>query len=114
MTLILEARPFHRFWELFSIEHHIARLTVRPSFRAETHRQPNSPRDLLAHNCLVQSTDPIWHFGKGKLGTKVKVPRAFSSNSYLVLRTAAMKGLGIALLPYRTGTTSRMKRSSSS
>src|SRR5262245_41382698 len=28
--------------------------------------------------------------------------RAFSSNSYLVLRTAAMKGIGISLLPTRT------------
>ncbi len=68
----------------------------------ERHRPPSSPRDLLSHNCLVQSSDPIWHFGKGKLGVKVKVPRTFSSNSYLVLRTAAIKGLGIAFLPHRT------------
>ncbi len=76
-------------------------LCAAPSY-LEHHRQPTSPRDLLAHNCLVQSSDPIWHFGKGKLGTKVKAPRSFSSNSYLVLRTAALKGLGVALLPYRT------------
>jgi len=76
-------------------------LCAAPSY-LEHHRQPSSPRDLLTHTCLVQSTDPIWHFGRGKHGTKVKVPRTFSSNSYLVLRTTAMKGLGIALLPYRT------------
>jgi len=76
------------------------RFTTMATF--EHRRPPGSPRDLLAHNCLVQSSDPIWHFGKGKFGTKVKVPRTFSSNSYLVLRTAAMKGLGIALLPSRT------------
>ena len=68
----------------------------------EHHRPPGSPRDLLTHSCLVQSSDPIWYFGKGKHGTKVKVPRTFSSNSYLVLRTAAVKGLGIVLVPFRT------------
>jgi DNA-binding transcriptional LysR family regulator len=76
-------------------------LCAAPAY-LEGHRPPSSPRDLLTHNCLVQSSDPIWYFGKGKPGTKVKVPRVFSSNSYLVLRTAAMKGLGVALLPYRT------------
>lgn len=76
-------------------------LCAAPSY-LEQRRAPGSPRDLLAHNCLVQSSDPIWHFGKGKLGAKVKVPRMFSSNSYLVLRTAAMKGLGIAFVPSRT------------
>jgi len=67
----------------------------------EHRRPPSSPRDLLAHNCLVQSSDPIWSFGSGKPGAKVKVTRTFSSNSYLVLRTAAMRGLGVALLPSR-------------
>jgi DNA-binding transcriptional LysR family regulator len=76
-------------------------LCAAPSY-LEQRRPPGSPRDLLAHNCLVQSSDPIWHFGKGKLGAKVKVPRTFSSNSYLVLRTAALKGLGIAFVPSRT------------
>ena len=76
-------------------------LCAAPAY-LEHRRQPTSPRDLLTHNCLLQSSDPVWHFGKGRLGTKLKVPRTFSSNSYLVLRTAAMKGLGIAFLPYRT------------
>lgn len=56
---------------------------------------------MSTHNCLVQSSDPIWHFGKGKLVAKFKVPRTFSSNSFMVLQTAALKGLGIAFLPYR-------------
>jgi DNA-binding transcriptional LysR family regulator len=76
-------------------------LCAAPAY-LERRRQPTSPRDLLTHNCLLQSSDPVWHFGKGRLGAKLKVPRTFSSNSYLVLRTAAMKGLGIAFLPYRT------------
>lgn len=76
-------------------------LCAAPSY-LERNRPPSSPRDLLTHHCLVQSSDPIWHFGKGNPGTKVKVQRVFSSNSYLVLRTAAMSGLGVALLPFRT------------
>ena len=75
-------------------------LCAAPSY-LERRRQPTSPKDLAAHHCLVQSNDPIWHFGKGKGGAKVKVPKTFSSNSYMVLRTAAVRGLGIALLPYR-------------
>ena len=75
-------------------------LCAAPSY-IQSRKQPSSPRDLSAHNCLVQSSDPIWHFGKGKPVTKVKVPRTFSSNSFMVLQTAALKGLGIALLPYR-------------
>jgi DNA-binding transcriptional LysR family regulator len=73
-------------------------LCAAPSY-LDQHQHPSSPRDLLEHACVVQSSDPIWHFGKG---VKVKVPWVFSSNSYLVLRTAAIKGLGIALLPSRT------------
>ena len=76
-------------------------LCASPTY-LEQHRPPASPRDLLEHACVVQTSDPIWYFGKGKPGTKMKVPRAFSSNSYLVLRSAAIKSLGIALLPYRT------------
>jgi DNA-binding transcriptional LysR family regulator len=75
-------------------------LCAAPSY-LERRSAPTSPKALMEHNCLVQSTDPIWSFGRGKLTVKVKVSRGFSSNSYLVLRTAALKGLGIALLPYR-------------
>jgi DNA-binding transcriptional LysR family regulator len=64
-------------------------------------RQPSVPKALAEHDCLVQPNDPIWAFGKGKVTAKIKIPKSFSSNSYLVLRTAALKGLGIALLPYR-------------
>jgi DNA-binding transcriptional LysR family regulator len=75
-------------------------LCAAPSY-IQSRKPPAASRDLLTHNCLVQSSDPIWHFGKGKLVAKVKVPRTFSSNSFMVLRTAALKGLGIAFLPYR-------------
>ena len=69
-----------------------------PSY-LDRHRPPSSPKALADHSCLVQPNDPIWTFGKA--AGKIKVPKSFSSNSYLVLRAAALKGLGIALLPYR-------------
>jgi DNA-binding transcriptional LysR family regulator len=73
-------------------------VCAAPSY-LERHRQPSSPKALAEHSCLVQPNDPIWTFGKA--AGKIKVPKSFSSNSYLVLRAAALKGLGIALLPYR-------------
>lgn len=76
-------------------------LCAAPGY-LERRRPPASPKDLPAHSCLVQSSDPIWHLGRGKFAAKLKVPRTFSSNSYIVLRTAALKGLGVALLPTRT------------
>ena len=73
-------------------------VCAAPSY-LERHRQPSSPKALAEHSCLVQPNDPIWTFGKA--AGKIKVPKSFSSNSYLVLRAAVRKGLGIALLPYR-------------
>jgi DNA-binding transcriptional LysR family regulator len=75
-------------------------LCAAPSY-LDRHRPPTQPKDLAEHNCLIQLTDPTWRFGRGKLGASVKVPRSFGSNSYMVLLTAALKGLGIALLPFR-------------
>jgi DNA-binding transcriptional LysR family regulator len=56
---------------------------------------------LCAAPSYLDRRRPPTHFGRGKLGATVKVPRSFASNSYMVLRTAALKGLGIALLPFR-------------
>jgi len=75
-------------------------LCASPSY-LERRQQPTQPKELAEHSCLIQSTDPTWHFGRRKLGATVKVPRSFASNSYMVLRTAALKGLGIGLLPER-------------
>jgi DNA-binding transcriptional LysR family regulator len=75
-------------------------LVASPDY-LEKHRAPVQPRDLAEHNCLIQSSDPTWHFGRRKLGATVKVRRSFSSNSYIVLRSAALKGLGIAMVPAR-------------
>jgi len=59
-------------------------------------------RDLADHNCLVHSNDPVWHFRYGSRNERVKISHtAFTSNTYLVLQKATLRGLGIALLPLR-------------
>ena len=57
------------------------------------------PADLSQHKGLIQSNDPVWRFELDGELYKPRVQNAFSSNTYVVLRTAALKGLGVALLP---------------
>jgi DNA-binding transcriptional LysR family regulator len=69
----------------------------------EAHDVPNSPADLSAHDSLIHVNDPVWHFacdGKKSLFKAHHV--VFSSNTFLVLQKAAMRGMGIALLPLRS------------
>jgi DNA-binding transcriptional LysR family regulator len=76
-------------------------LCASPAYLA---RRPalTGPRDLGDHNCLVHVNDPVWHFRYASRSEHVKVPHpVFSSNTYLVLQKAALRGLGIALLPLR-------------
>lgn len=63
---------------------------------------PRTPNELSAHNCLVHmksAPDGIWRFiGPGK-EKRIKVGGSLSMNSAPGLRTAVLRGLGIALLP---------------
>lgn len=64
---------------------------------------PANPLDLADHDCLLHVNDPVWHFSRGNGGETVKPHRiAFSSNTYLVLQKAAIRGMGLALLPVRS------------
>lgn len=65
------------------------------------HKKPAIPMDLADHACLVHVQEPSWRFVRSQRTTSVTVQAAFSSNAYLVLRKAALKGLGVALLPRR-------------
>lgn len=61
---------------------------------------PKRPTDLAHHNCLdpsgaVQST---WEFQNARRKTKVRVSGTPRANSSLVVRDAAIAGLGIAIL----------------
>lgn len=58
-----------------------------------------SPSDLSQHKGVIQSNDPVWRFEKDGDMIKARVQNTFSSNTYVVLRNAALKGLGVAMLP---------------
>ncbi len=62
---------------------------------------PQKPADLLDHDCLVFSKDGRsprlqWPLRNGQ---SVRVTKVLASNSFALLRTAARRGRGIALLP---------------
>jgi DNA-binding transcriptional LysR family regulator len=73
-------------------------LAATPQYLAE-HGRPAHPQDLRKHACLVQVSDPIWSFEKGKESIAIKTHPRFTSNTYTVLCRAALGGLGIAVLP---------------
>jgi DNA-binding transcriptional LysR family regulator len=70
-----------------------------PAYLAER-GTPRTPKDLRHHRCLT-------HFARGELPEsawpvgrrRVHVEASFSSNDLRLLREAALRGLGIALLP---------------
>lgn len=89
----------------------VAKLLGRSSYRVvaspayvSLHGTPRSPSELAAHHCLrftrvgaaVRTT---WPFGKGKRATEVPVSGRLVSDDFVVLRTAAERGLGVARLP---------------
>ncbi|MEV0210069.1 LysR family transcriptional regulator [Streptomyces sp. NPDC050788] len=69
----------------------------------DRHGAPAHPNDLASHDCLVHVNEPVWRLGHGATSTLHKIRNvAYSSNSYLALRKAALLGRGIALLPERS------------
>ena len=64
--------------------------------------RPQTPSDLVAHNCLHYTLVPLageWRF-RGPSGPySVPVRGNFSTSDGTVLRTAALAGLGIVVLP---------------
>jgi DNA-binding transcriptional LysR family regulator len=79
------------------------RIVASPAYLAR-HGTPRRPSDLSGHACLrftkagtaVRTT---WSFGKGKRATEVPVSGRLVSDDFVVLRTAAERGLGVARLP---------------
>lgn len=58
-----------------------------------------TPSDLAGHKGIIQSNDPFWRLEEDGKMFKVKIKTTFSSNTYVVLRRAALKGMGVAMLP---------------
>ncbi len=77
-------------------------VCAAPDYLAQAGR-PARPADLAEHACLihagVEANDRIWRFQGAKGPVAAKVNATFFSNSALVLRKAALAGLGIALVP---------------
>ena len=61
---------------------------------------PQTPQDLIEHNCLVSRLfGSIWHFYGEVSDIVVTVRPRLSVNDGIVLRDAVRRGLGIAILP---------------
>jgi DNA-binding transcriptional LysR family regulator len=67
------------------------------------HGKPKTPADLKSHYCLVHMNldlnDRIWQFSRNKVRRSVKIEGHLLSNSALVLRKAALRSFGVAILP---------------
>ena len=65
----------------------------------QRHGTPQSPQDLRLHNCLV-GTLPTWHLYQDGAPIDVRVQGNWRSNNGHALLQAALRGLGLAELPY--------------
>ncbi|MCG8436367.1 MAG: LysR family transcriptional regulator, partial [Gammaproteobacteria bacterium] len=66
------------------------------------HGEPRTPTELMEHNCLLFSylRDPHeWRFIGPNGPASVRVSGNYQANNSLVLRTAALRSLGIARVP---------------
>jgi DNA-binding transcriptional LysR family regulator len=74
-------------------------LVASPDYLAER-GVPATIGDLAQHDCLTKLAETQWLFGDGSR-VDLKQPPRFASNSFFSLCTAAVRGLGIAMLPQR-------------
>ncbi|ATN11176.1 LysR family transcriptional regulator [Pseudomonas sp. FDAARGOS_380] len=68
----------------------------------EQHGEPQTPADLAAHSCLLNSHysgREEWLYHQQHELLRVKVSGTFASNHYNLLKKAALVGAGIARLP---------------
>jgi DNA-binding transcriptional LysR family regulator len=77
-------------------------VCASPKYLAH-HGEPKTPAELAKHPCLahvnLDPNDRAWRLHSSNHVVSVKISGAFSSNSALVLRKAALAGLGIGYLP---------------
>jgi DNA-binding transcriptional LysR family regulator len=76
-------------------------LVGTPEYFA-THGEPQEPKDLASHNCIVYSylaTRDEWELRGPKGDQSIRVRGSFRANNAEALREAALAGMGIALLP---------------
>ncbi len=76
-------------------------LCASPSYLAR-HGAPASPEDLRRHACLAyrqEEEPPVWVFTTPAGRREIEVTGPFRSNSGEALRSAALDGVGLVLLP---------------
>jgi DNA-binding transcriptional LysR family regulator len=76
-------------------------LVASPDYIARRGK-PNSPEDLLQHDCLhysVISEREEWSFGGSNREESILIKGSYCANNGDVLAEAAIQGLGITLLP---------------
>ncbi len=76
-------------------------LCGAPSYFRE-HGVPEAPDDLARHNCLIysyQASHELWRFTGAKGEHTVRVRGNLTANNGDALRAAALRGLGVAMLP---------------
>jgi DNA-binding transcriptional LysR family regulator len=74
-------------------------LCASPKY-LEKRGEPESAQELTKHDWLVHLNEPVWHLEQTHKEEHWKVHNvAFTSNTYVVLRKAALQGLGVAVLP---------------
>lgn len=79
-------------------------LVASPGYVA-AHGAPETPQDLLKHECIVYTrpgVDRNWRFAGDGIDETVTVRGRFHADSSEAVRRAARAGLGIALLPRLT------------
>ena len=79
------------------------RVVASPAYLAR-HGRPQRPSELTSHACLRFTRSGLevrssWPFGAGSRCSEVPVTGRLVSDDFVVLRTAAEQGLGIARLP---------------
>lgn len=78
-------------------------LVASPAYLNQ-HGIPNTPQDLMQHNCLYYPRgveSPRWRFVTAADGeeVQVRIQGCFATNNSESIRDAALQGLGIAMLP---------------
>jgi DNA-binding transcriptional LysR family regulator len=77
-------------------------LCATPEY-VQRHGKPSRPAEVKHHPCLVhlnlEFNDRIWRFEGDASRSSIKIDGPFRSNSVIVLRKAALRSLGLAILP---------------
>jgi LysR family transcriptional regulator for bpeEF and oprC len=76
-------------------------IVASPAY-IETHGVPTHPKELVNHNCIINTLTQSprrWGFRDGRRNFSIKVDGQCDANDDIMLRSMASSGLGIAYLP---------------